>query len=62
MKQETMEALTIEEREWIEKKERAIREAGAKYEGGTLQPMEEALKGAELTKARVYELLEILED
>lgn len=60
--QETMEALTIEEREWIEKKERAIREAGAKYEGGTLQPMEEALKGAELTKARVYELLEILED
>ena len=57
-----MEALTIEEREWIEKKERAIREAGAKYEGGTLQPMEEALKGAELTKARVYELLEILED
>ncbi len=58
---ETMDALTVEEREWIEKKEQAVEEAGAEFGGGTIQSMVMGLKGAELTKARVYELLQWLE-
>ncbi len=58
---ETMGALTVEEREWIEKKEQAVEEAGAEFEGGTMQSMAMGMKGAELTKARVYELLQLLE-
>lgn len=54
------EALTAEEREWIAYKEAEIKEAGAQYEGGTMQPLVENEKGAELTKARVYELVEYL--
>lgn len=56
----TMETLTKEEREWISYKEEEIKKAGAEYEGGTMQPMVENDKGAELTKARVYELAEYL--
>ena len=59
--EEAMNALTLEEREWIAEKEAAVSEAGAEYEGGSLQPMVENQKAAELTKARVYELLELLE-
>ena len=58
---ETMDALTVEEREWIEKKEQAVEEAGAEFGGGTIQSMVMGLKGAELTKARGYELLQWLE-
>lgn len=56
----TMATLTKEEREWISYKEDKIKKAGAKYEGGTMQPMVENDKGAELTKARVYELAKYL--
>lgn len=59
--EETMRALTAEEREWIAEKEQAVDEAGAEYEGGTMQPMIMNLKAAELTKERVYELMELLE-
>lgn len=58
---ETMEALTVEERRWIDQKEAAVIEAGAEFEGGSLQPMAMNDMAAKLTKARVYELLEWLE-
>lgn len=58
--EETMSALTVEEREWIAAKEQAVADAGAEYEGGSIQPMIVNQKAAELTKERVYELLEHL--
>ena len=55
---ETIEQITEEEQEWITYKENEISKAGADYEGGSIQAMIENEKGAELTKARVYELAE----
>ncbi len=57
---ESMERITADEREWISYKESEISNAGADYEGGSIQAMIENEKGAELTKARVYELAEYL--
>lgn len=57
---ETMNALTVEERDWIAAKEQAVDEAGAEYEGGSMQQMVRNQKAAELTKERVYELLKLL--
>lgn len=54
----TMEALRTEEREWIAVKDAEVKAAGQEFEGGSLQPMTESLKAAELTKERVYELAE----
>ena len=59
--EDEMEALTVEERAWIAEKEQAVTEAGKEVEGGSMEPMLRNLKGAELTKERVYELLEYLE-
>lgn len=56
-----MEKLLSEQRQWIKQKEAAAEDAGAAYEGGTLQSMEVSQKAAELTKERVYELLEYLD-
>lgn len=56
-----MEVLRKEEREWIASKEASVREAGLENEGGSLQPLVEAMEAAELTKARVYELQEYAE-
>lgn len=53
---DTMEALRTEEREWIAFKEAEVEAAGEVYEFGTLRPLVEADKAAELTKERVYEL------
>ena len=58
--EEAMEKLTEEERAWISEKEQAAAEAGAAYEGGSMQPMTENMKAAEMTRERVYELLEFL--
>lgn len=55
-----VEALKIEQRAWIGTKEQAVSEAGAVFEGGTMQPMVQNQKAAELTKDRVYELMELL--
>lgn len=55
---ETMEALRTEERNWIDTKDAAVKAAGQEFEGGSLQPMAESMKAAELTKERVYELAE----
>lgn len=57
---DTMNSLTSKQKEWITKKENAIKEAGSEYEGGSIRPMIEHLKGAELTRDRVYELIELL--
>ncbi len=57
---ESMEKITADEREWISYKESEISNAGTDYEGGSIQAMIENEKGAELTKARVYELAEYL--
>ncbi|MBO5069041.1 MAG: DUF1311 domain-containing protein [Roseburia sp.] len=61
LEEEAMESLLAEQREWIDTKERAVAEAGAEYEGGSMQPMVMNQKAAEMTKSRVYELLELLE-
>lgn len=58
--EEEMSALTEEELIWIEEKESAIEAAGAEYEGGSMQPLIQNTKGAELTKERVYVLLEMI--
>ncbi|MBU5474657.1 MAG: DUF1311 domain-containing protein [Clostridiales bacterium] len=58
--EDTMKKLTEEERQWVAEKEAAIKEAGAECEGGSMQPMLENLKGAELTRERVYELADML--
>ena len=58
---EEMEALTQEELEWIAWKEQQIAEAGAEYGGGSLQIMAQSQRGAEVTRDRVYELMECLE-
>lgn len=53
---DNMEYLTKEERDWIKEKEKAVKKAGEACEGGSMQPMEENMKAAELTKQRTYEL------
>ena len=58
--EDTMSNLLKEQRQWIKDKEQAIKDAGAECEGGSLQPLMENDKGAELTKKRVYELAEFL--
>ena len=58
--EDDMASLTIKERDWVNAKEQAVKEAGAEFEGGSMQPMVMNQKGAEMTKERVYELMEIL--
>lgn len=56
-----MKALREEEREWIAFKDAEVQAAGLENGGGSLQPLLEAAKAAELTKARVYELAKYAE-
>lgn len=56
-----MEELIKEQRAWIQEKEAAVKEAGAEYEGGTMQPLAMNRKGADLTKERAYELMELFQ-
>lgn len=53
-----MEVLREEEREWIAFKDAEVQAAGQECEGGSIQPLMEATRAANLTKARVYELIE----
>ena len=55
-----MSELTEEQRAWIAEKDQAVADAGAEFEGGSMQPMAENLRAAELTKERVNELMEYL--
>ncbi|MGN0482059.1 MAG: lysozyme inhibitor LprI family protein [Lachnospiraceae bacterium] len=52
----TMNTIVEEEKNWISQKEQAMKEAGAAYEGGSMQSAVESQKGAELTRERVYQL------
>lgn len=54
--EDEMEQLTSEELEWIDEKETAVAEAGAEFEGGSMQPFVENTTAARFTKTRVYEL------
>ena len=60
MDEEAMAALLVEEREWIAMKEAAMEEVVAEYEGGSIASLMVNMKAADLTKSRVYELLEYL--
>ncbi len=56
------EALRLEEKEWIEYKDKEIEKIGIETGGGSIQPMLEYDKATEITKERAYELKEILEN
>ena len=57
-----MAALTKEQLDWIAMKEASMKEAGAEVEGGSMYGMVVNQRGAQLTKERVYELLEIVKN
>lgn len=52
-----MKALSKEEQEWIEEKERKANEEAEKYEGGTIAPFMHMSSLAQSTKERCYELV-----
>ena len=52
-----MTSLKAEQQKWIKNKEASMKEAGADFEGGTMQPMIEYGTGAKLTRERVEELI-----
>lgn len=56
----TMDTLLAEQREWITYKDDEVEKAGSGVEGGSMQPMVENDKAADLTKERVYELADYL--
>ena len=58
--EDTKAELLDEEGAWIKEKESKIEEAGKDWEGGSGQPLAENTEGADLTRARVYELAEYL--
>ena len=57
-----MATLTKAQLDWIAMKEASMKEAGAEVEGGSMYGMVVNQRGAELTKERVYELLEIVKN
>lgn len=61
LNEEEMAKLTIEEREWVEMKEQAVKESGAQFEGSSIYPLIVNLKAAELTQERVYKLLQLMD-
>ena len=62
LSEEEMRQLTNDELQWIKDKEAAALEAAAEYEGGSMYPMVYSGTLAQLTKERVYALLELLPD
>lgn len=57
---EHMKSLTSEQKNWISEKEQAADDAGASYEGSSMQDFIIWQKKTEMTRARVYELLELI--
>ncbi len=51
--------LLDEQRIWISDKEKAVAEAGAEYEGGSMYALVVNMEAANITEKRVYELYEI---
>ena len=62
LNEDEMSVLTKEQLDWIAMKEASMKEAGAEVEGGSMYGMVVSQRGAELTKERIYELMEILEN
>ena len=56
--EDEMKKLTDEQMKWINSKESEIAAEGAKYEGGSIRPLVEHRLAADLTRDRVYELME----
>lgn len=52
--------ITEEQQTWISDKEKQVKDAGAEAEGGSMQPMLENMKAADLTEGRVRELIKLL--
>lgn len=59
--EDTMETLTLEERAWIAEKEQAVKDAAASYDDGSVTALVCNMKAADMTRERVYELMEYLE-
>ena len=59
---DTMGELLLEQREWISYKEQEVLAVYKEYEPGSIAPLIANDKAAELTKTRVYELLEYFEN
>ena len=57
---DAMEALTKEERAWVQEKEKQVKDAGSEWEAGSGQPLAENTEAANLTRKRVYVLAEYL--
>ncbi|WP_225228732.1 lysozyme inhibitor LprI family protein [Bacillus sp. PS06] len=55
---EEMEQLRIEQREWIERRDQAAKEASLKYEGGTMEHLEYTVVLNNFTEERCFELVE----
>ena len=62
LNEDEMSVLTKEQLDWIAMKEASMKEAGTEVEGGSMYGMVVSQRGAELTKERVYELLEIVDE
>ena len=54
------EKLLNEQRSWITEKEKAVKEAGKEFEGGSIYPMIVNGEAAKITEERVYELYALL--
>ena len=53
-----MNKLLEEERAWLKEKENAMKDAGADFEGGSMQPLVEYSTGATYTRKRVDDLID----
>ena len=63
MSEEDISVLTKEQLDWIAMKEASMKEAGKEVEGGSMYGMVVvSQRGATLTKERVYELMEMVEE
>lgn len=52
----TMNTLKDEQGRWLAARDKAMKDAGLKAEGGSMQPLLEWTEGADITKKRVKEL------
>lgn len=57
-KAEAWKKLEQEQSEWADSKEKAVKQAGLEFEGGSMQALEENSTAAKLTKERVYEIID----
>lgn len=58
--EETMAAIKEEQISWIEYKESEVAAKGEEFGMGSMRPLEENTLAAEMTRERVYELIELL--